>query len=288
MNRLYKDIDNWVEQYPFLKKVANLQKKITSIIENYNNQNYKTIDHNSNWEEIVEGLKRGIPALKASEVDSAIVNNAASLLKKIVEALTDESLPVEVRNQCQNIINLFKEKASTPERIVKQVLETNTVNLKQSGMTEANHIFIIFLAWSALSCVLKGMKTEVRKFQQENKWAREYCPVCGQLPVMGHLVKTRRGRERELVCGCCQMKWNYKRLGCPYCRNEDQKTLKIIDPVEIPNLRIDTCEKCKSYIKIYTGEGNEEVALADWTTIHLDVIGKNSGFRRVGYQLWGV
>ena len=84
------------------------------------------------------------------------------------------------------------------------------------------------------------------------------------------------------------MKWEYRRIGCPYCGNEDQDTLKILEITEEPELRIDTCEKCRCYLKTYTAEGNEKVILADWTTLHLDFIGKNQGFQRSGYQMYGV
>ncbi len=105
---------------------------------------------------------------------------------------------------------------------------------------------------------------------------------------MAQLVRTRRGRERELVCSCCKMRWSYQRIGCPYCGNDDQKALKIIEFAELPDLRLDTCEKCKGYIKTYTDKGNEQITLADWSTLHLDFIGKEQGYKRIDSCFYGV
>ena len=84
------------------------------------------------------------------------------------------------------------------------------------------------------------------------------------------------------------MNWRYKRIGCPYCDNTNQKQLKIIGLDDEPDLRIDTCDRCKSYLKTYTGEGQEKVALSDWSTLHLDLIARKRGYKRAGYQMCGV
>lgn len=288
MNNLHVAIDNWVEQYPFLARVANLQKMIATAKEEYEQQNSGILENISNWEKIVEGIKKGIPALKAVEVDSTIIDSAAALLIKLVDIPAEDNSQ-QTNNPCQSIKKVFSEKKDMSRQIIERVLQGSSA-FKDLDLTDVKDVFILFLAWSALSGVLTPLKRRVRDFQQEYKWLKNYCPVCGHLPVMGQLVQVEigKGRERELVCGCCQMRWNYRRIGCPYCGNEDQKTLKIIELEEVPDLRIDTCEKCKGYIKIYTGEGNEEVLLADWSTLHLDVIGHNKGFKRMDSEIYDV
>jgi FdhE protein len=51
-------------------------------------------------------------------------------------------------------------------------------------------------------------------------------------------------------------------------------------------LRIDYCESCKGYLKTYDGEGSETVLLADWTSIHLDVIAFDRGLKRFCTSLY--
>ena len=45
-------------------------------------------------------------------------------------------------------------------------------------------------------------------------------------------------------------------------------------------LRIDYCESCSGYIKTYNGSGSESVMLADWTSLHLDIIACDRGLKR--------
>ena len=40
----------------------------------------------------------------------------------------------------------------------------------------------------------------------------------------------------------------------------------------LTGLRIDHCESCRGYLKTYDGQGNETLWLADWSSLHLDLI----------------
>jgi FdhE protein len=51
-------------------------------------------------------------------------------------------------------------------------------------------------------------------------------------------------------------------------------------------LRIDFCERCRGYLKTYVGEGSEEVMLADWTSIHADMIAVGRGLKRLASSLY--
>ncbi len=43
---------------------------------------------------------------------------------------------------------------------------------------------------------------------------------------------------------------------------------------------------CRGYLKTYDGEGSENVLLADWTSIHLDVIARDRGLKRLAASLY--
>ena len=51
-------------------------------------------------------------------------------------------------------------------------------------------------------------------------------------------------------------------------------------------LRIDYCEACGGYLKTYNGEGNESVLLADWTSLHLDILARDRGLKRRAASLY--
>jgi FdhE protein len=53
-------------------------------------------------------------------------------------------------------------------------------------------------------------------------------------------------------------------------------------------LRIDYCESCHGYLKTYDGEGGESVLLADWTSIHLDVVAIDRGLKRLAGSVYEI
>ena len=285
MGTLDAAIKDWVNERPYLKEIAQLHEIITTIVEGDVAPEVAGAD--ANWGRTVDEFKKGIPVLRANEINEAIIENAANLLIEIIDALTAVSLPDKIISYSQQAQAIFHKRTDLPGQLIEDVLENNSIQ-NNADLEEIDEGFIVFLAWSALSGALKPLKQQVAELLNDHQWRKGYCPVCGQLPAMGHLVRTEKGRERDLVCGCCQMKWRYRRIGCPYCDNSKQEQLKIIGLDDEPDLRIDTCEKCKCYLKTYTGEGKEQVALADWSTLHLDLIAKKHGFKRVGYQRYEV
>jgi FdhE protein len=95
-----------------------------------------------------------------------------------------------------------------------------------------------------------------------------------------------RGSVRTLVCGCCTSRWKDAPLGCPHCGNRDVGRLARLESKGAAGLRLDVCEACKGYLKVYTGEGEEAVFLADWPTLALDGLAVERGYRRRGASLW--
>ena len=103
---------------------------------------------------------------------------------------------------------------------------------------------------------------------------------------MAQLVGVDSGRLRFLSCGGCGTRWRFRRTGCPFCENEDDQRLTTLVVEGEARFRIDYCEVCTGYIKTYTGIGNESVLLADWTSLHLDVIAMDHGLKRLTTSLY--
>jgi len=103
---------------------------------------------------------------------------------------------------------------------------------------------------------------------------------------MAQLVGTDPGRFRLLACGRCKTCWRYRRTGCPFCENQNNHRLAVLAIEGEGGLRIDYCETCRGYLKTYDGKGSEQVLLADWTSIHLDVIARDRGLKRLAASLY--
>ncbi len=125
-------------------------------------------------------------------------------------------------------------------------------------------------------------------WRNEDRWLRNACPTCGSGPAMAQLVGNDPGRLRVLSCGCCRTRWRYRRTGCPFCENRDNHRLAALDVEGEGGLRIDYCEACLGYLKTYNGTGSENVLLADWTSVHLDVIARDRGLTRMAASLYEI
>ena len=288
MSKIHGAIDEWVKEHPYLDEIANLQKIIASVLEDQNLDGQTAEDLVADWNTIEKELRKGIPALEATTIDDQAITHAADAFMKVVDAFNAATLPEQLGIQIQKMKETFDDNQELVKVIIKGILEEQATALEELEKAQINHGVVVFIAWNVLSHILNPLKARVYEAQKKDKWNKEYCPVCGQLPAMAQFVRTSKGRERDLVCGCCHAKWRYKRMGCPYCKNDDQKMLNIIELSEVLDMRIDTCAKCNGYIKTYTDEGNEDVVLSDWSTLHLDMVGKNNGFKRMGYQLYEI
>jgi FdhE protein len=105
---------------------------------------------------------------------------------------------------------------------------------------------------------------------------------------MAQLVGFDPGRMRLLSCGCCSTRWRYRRIGCPFCEKGNDHRLSALSIEEEAYLRIDYCDSCRAYLKTYVGEGCESLLLADWTSLHLDIIARNRGLKRLANSLYEV
>lgn len=81
---------------------------------------------------------------------------------------------------------------------------------------------------------------------KQDQWQKNYCPVCGGSPDFSFLDKEHGARW--LLCSRCDAQWLFKRLVCPYCGNDDHKSLAYFTD-DHSSYRLYTCDKCHTYIK---------------------------------------
>ena len=105
---------------------------------------------------------------------------------------------------------------------------------------------------------------------------------------MAQLAGKDPGRLRLMSCGCCGTRWRYRRTGCPFCERTDDHRLSVVGVEGEGGLRIDFCESCHGYLKTYDGEGSEDLFLADWTSMHLDVVARDRGLKRLAASLYEI
>jgi formate dehydrogenase maturation protein FdhE len=80
-------------------------------------------------------------------------------------------------------------------------------------------------------------------------WRQRVCPICAAEPEFS--VITTNG-DRLLVCGRCHVRWAFSPIACPYCGNDDRKTIKSMATAD-GYYRVMLCSPCGRYIKALDG-----------------------------------
>ncbi len=139
------------------------------------------------------------------------------------------------------------------------------------------------------SSTYPSIQTAVKQLGSEldsETWRKGYCPICGSLPLLS-LLKEDVGK-RHLLCSYCGYLWRADRLFCPFCNNKDHETLHYLFSEEEEAYRVDLCDKCHQYIKTvdYRNLAESDPVLEDLSTLHLDVLASQKGYKRPVPNPW--
>jgi len=96
--------------------------------------------------------------------------------------------------------------------------------------------------------------------------------------------------RRSLVCGICAEERPHVRLACPSCGEEDPAKLPRFTAREIPWIRIDACDACRTYLKAVdvSKEPDAEPAVDELASTPLDVIARERGYGKIHPNLAGL
>jgi FdhE protein len=113
-------------------------------------------------------------------------------------------------------------------------------------------------------------------------WESACCFICGSPASLGELQGGEQAKH--LRCGQCGADWLIRRLRCIYCGNEDPSLLGILYPEgRLENVRVEVCDTCHGYLKVVTRfapSSPEELAVEDLSTLYLDYLAQERGYRR--------
>jgi hypothetical protein len=113
------------------------------------------------------------------------------------------------------------------------------------------------------------------------------CPVCGGAPVVGVLREEGHGARRALVCGLCLTEWDYLRLVCAGCGEQQFDALPVFTAEQFPHVRIEACDTCRTYLKTIdlTKDGLAVPVVDDIASISLDLWARDRGYTRLRASL---
>lgn len=277
MEQLKEKTRKWIEARPFLDEIGKFHEAIQNTCLPFTNDSVDL----PNWDIFLDEFKNGTPILAHSTFQLPLQKQAGKIFQALANLADNDALPVSLQEKCKDIQKVSKQYPDFGEELVGHTLyQSQMCAAFDTELAALDEGVIKLFVWLAISYALKPYLPSLAEWQEQQKWEEAICPTCGGTPNMAVLKRGQKGRQKYLVCHCCQTKWQYKRIGCPYCGCNDQQKLGILEIEEEPNMRLDICNECNHYIKTYMGRGEEEVALVDWLSIHLDILCKQKGYAK--------
>ncbi len=113
------------------------------------------------------------------------------------------------------------------------------------------------------------------------------CPYCKRKPGLGVLRPLGDGGQRSLVCSFCLAEWEFRRIVCPGCGEENHAKLPVFTAEELQHVRVEACDSCRSYITTVdmTKSGLAEPIVDEMASIPLDLWAQKQGYTKVQTNL---
>lgn len=115
------------------------------------------------------------------------------------------------------------------------------------------------------------------------------CPVCQAKPQLVVLRPEGDGGKRFLVCSFCLTEWEFRRILCPSCREENYQHLPRYSAEDMLPVRVEACDTCKHYLKSVdmTIDGLAAPIVDEIATVPLDLWAVEHGYTKVASNLMG-
>jgi FdhE protein len=116
------------------------------------------------------------------------------------------------------------------------------------------------------------------------------CPVCSEKPVAAVLRPEGDGGKRFLLCSRCFSEWEFRRLLCPHCGEEDKEKLVVYTAAEFPHVRVEACDTCRVYLKSIdlTKNGLAVPEVDELAAVALDLWASAQGYTKLQTNLFGL
>jgi FdhE protein len=116
------------------------------------------------------------------------------------------------------------------------------------------------------------------------------CPFCSSKPVAGVLRGEGDGAKRSLICSLCATEWQYRRIVCPNCGEQNKDHLPVYTAEGIDYVRVEACDECKIYIKSVdlTRDGHAVPVVDELATVALNIWADEHGYTKLETNLLGM
>lgn len=191
--------------------------------------------------------------------------------------------------KCFHQVKEIEQTVARPRRKLRELLARVAKGGKVGWHGEPKGGLLEFLLLTSLRPTFRAYGKMLMPMVDQSLWMRSYCPICGSEPNLAEL----KGDEkiRFLYCSLCGAGWQYQRLKCPFCHNEDYEKLGLFALEEKEERhRVYVCLQCKRYLKTMVAPPQQLSELPwyqDVTTIHLDLIALGKGYVKTPMGITG-
>jgi FdhE protein len=241
-------------------------------------------------EHLVTRVRNGVPLLHDQPVFIDI-QFAGDLFSRLVNLLQQRD-DADLAGRLDALASAALSGALDPERLFGEAFVHHSGHLAEiAAPMRVDAELLITLATQSVAPLLRAYSQRLTPLIEAAadgtltgaEWTRGYCPICGGWPLLGEL----RGVElaRWLRCIACGSGWRTQRLRCPYCGNDDYRTLGSLAVEGEVRQRIEVCERCKGYLKVvnaFDPPPAELLAIEDVASMHLDIVAIDRGYQRPG------
>ena len=89
-----------------------------------------------------------------------------------------------------------------------------------------------------------------------------------------------------MVCSFCGYEWEFRRILCPTCGEEEEKKLPVYVAEQFPHIRVEACETCKFFVR--TIDLTKDGMRCRWWTIlaaiPLDAVGARAWYTQAAAE----
>jgi FdhE protein len=218
-------------------------------------------------------IEEGFPLISVR--DFAIdFKSATSLLQSICRISINDNggyketataLLIAIEKDQLDVKRLFSSILDGDASFINELSETDKIDKNVLG------VMTYYSIQPALNLSAEQLSTYL---DPDNPIEKGYCPICGSFPGLSTLEGEG---QRFQYCHFCWLKWPSKRLCCPFCENQDSRSLHYFYSESEIGYRVDVCDKCKKYIKTIDLRKIRHPLyppLEQVTTLHLDMKAK--------------
>jgi len=133
-------------------------------------------------------------------------------------------------------------------------------------------------------------RTRIQSNAQWNGYSGSTCPFCARKPGGGVLRQKGDGGSRYLLCSFCLAEWEFRRILCAGCGEEDYRKLPVYTASDFDYIRVECCETCKQYLKTVdlTKNGLADGVVDEIAAAPLDLWAREQGYSKLELNLVGM